>query len=147
MTHYSLPSLPTCSACSWSFVSMLNSWTQNCRKSQILRLLIEGVLTKAREICPRFNFVYKLQCFQPCLRRKKNVQGILVLHLAEISKEFLIFIDLKITETRFTVPFRARSLLLNINILFAVSVTHVHVNTLNYALIFYPFMNTVKPQV
>ena len=109
----------------------------------------EGVLTKAKaqEICPRFNFVYKLQCFQRCLRRKKNVQGFLVVHLLEISKEFLIFIDLKITETRFTVPFRARSLLLNINILFAVSVTHVDVNTLNYALIFYPFMNTVKPQV
>ena len=33
---------------------------------------------------------------------KKNVQGILVLHLVEISREFLIFIDLKITETRFT---------------------------------------------
>ena len=85
--------------------------------------------------------------FSAMFEAKKNVQGILVLHLAEISKEFLIFIDLKITETRFTVPFRARSLLLNINILFAVSVTHVHVNTLNYALIFYPFMNTVKPQV
>ena len=33
---------------------------------------------------------------------KKKVQRVLVLNLTEISKEFLIFIDLKITETKFT---------------------------------------------
>ena len=37
-THCSLPSFPFCSAGLWSFVSTLNSWTQNCPKSQILRL-------------------------------------------------------------------------------------------------------------
>ena len=37
ITYYSLPSLHLCCASSWSCVSALNSWTQNCRKSQILR--------------------------------------------------------------------------------------------------------------
>ena len=59
---------------------------------------------------PSFNFVYnKLQCFQRFLRRKKkHKEFILVLNLVEISKEFLSFIDLKITETRLTtiqIPF------------------------------------------
>ena len=75
MTHYSLPSLLLCSASSWSFVSALNSRTQNCRKSQILRLPKVPRLKhefQARYVImvimvnyiPRFNFVYKLQCFQ-----------------------------------------------------------------------------------
>ena len=53
---------------------------------------------------PRFNFVYKLQCFQGYLRRKINVYRVLVLNLVETSnsKEYLIFIDLKIPETRCT---------------------------------------------
>ena len=53
---------------------------------------------------PRFNFVYKLQCFQGYLRRKINVHQVLVLNLVETSnsKEYLIFIDLKIPETRCT---------------------------------------------
>ena len=52
---------------------------------------------------PRFNFVYKLQCFQGYLRRKINVHRVLVyLNLVETSKEYLIFIDLKIPETRCT---------------------------------------------
>ena len=53
---------------------------------------------------PRFNFVYKLQCFQGYLRRKIDVQRVLVLNLVETSnsKEYLIFIDLKIPETRCT---------------------------------------------
>ena len=52
---------------------------------------------------PPFNFVYELQCFQGFLRRKKNVQRVLVLNLVKISKDFLIFISilLKIAETRF----------------------------------------------
>ena len=32
-------------------------------------------------------------------------------------------------------------------ILFALCVPHVHVNTLNYAFLFYPVMNTVEPPV
>ena len=32
-------------------------------------------------------------------------------------------------------------------ILFAVCMPHVHVNTLSYVLLFYPFMNTVEPPV
>ena len=53
---------------------------------------------------PPFNFVYKLQCFQGYLRRKINVHQVLVLNLVETSnsKEYLIFIDLKIPETRCT---------------------------------------------
>ena len=39
---------------------------------------------------PPFNFVYELQCFQGFLRRKKNVQRVLVLNLVKISKDFLI---------------------------------------------------------
>ena len=52
---------------------------------------------------PRFNFVYKLQCFQGFSRRKKNVQRVLVLNLVEISQDLLIFISiyLKTTEPRF----------------------------------------------
>jgi len=51
---------------------------------------------------PRINFVYKLQCFQGFLRRKKKVQSFGI-KLVEISKDFLIFISilLKIVETRF----------------------------------------------
>ena len=49
---------------------------------------------------PRFNFVFKLQCFQGYLRQKINVHRVLVLNLVETSKEYLIFIDLKIPETR-----------------------------------------------
>ena len=54
---------------------------------------------------PCFNSVYKLQCFQGFLTPKKTVSvqtksfGI---KFVEISEDFLIFIDLKITETRFT---------------------------------------------
>ena len=53
---------------------------------------------------PRFNFVYKLQCFQGYLRRKIDVHRVLVLNLVETSnsEEYLIFIDLKIPETRCT---------------------------------------------
>ena len=53
---------------------------------------------------PSFNSVYNLQRFQAFLRPKKNVsvQRVLVLNLVEISEDFLIFIDLKITETKFT---------------------------------------------
>ena len=53
---------------------------------------------------PRFNFVYKLQCFQGYLRPKIKVHRVLVLILVETSnsKEYLIFIDLKIPETRST---------------------------------------------
>ena len=53
---------------------------------------------------PCFNFVYKLQCFQGYLRRKINVHRVLVLNLVETSnsEEYLIFIDLKIPETRCT---------------------------------------------
>ena len=57
---------------------------------------------------PRLNFVHKQQYFQGFLRQK-NVQRVLVLHLFEISKEFFIFIDLKITEltrlTNYSEPF------------------------------------------
>ena len=52
---------------------------------------------------PHFNFFYKLQCFQGYLRRKINVHRVLVLNLVETSKEYLIFIDLKIPETRCTI--------------------------------------------
>ena len=50
------------------------------------------------------------------------------------------FIDLKIIETRFT-TIQSPLLLLNKRILFTVSVPHLHVNTLNYVLVFYPVMN------
>ena len=62
----------------------------------------ECVPTKAR--VPSFNFVYnKLQCFQRFLRRKKRYKEFIsVLNLVEISKDFLCFIDLKITEIRLT---------------------------------------------
>ena len=59
---------------------------------------------------PRFNFVYLsynvfefILSFQGFLRRKneKNLQRVVILDLVEISKDFLIFIDLKISETRF----------------------------------------------
>ena len=54
---------------------------------------------------PCFNSFYKLQCFQGFLTPKKTVSvqtRVLVLNFVEISEDFLIFIDLKITETRFT---------------------------------------------
>ena len=50
---------------------------------------------------PPFNFFYKLQCFQGYFRQKINKHRVLVLNLVETSKEYLIFIDLKIPETRF----------------------------------------------
>ena len=34
--------------------------------------------------------------------RGKNIKKVLVLNVVEISKDFLIFVDLKITETKFT---------------------------------------------
>ena len=52
------------------------------------------------------------------------------------------FINLKIIETRFTtIQTESPLLLLNKRILFTVSVPHLHVNTLNYVLVFYPVMN------
>ena len=68
ITHSSLPSLPLCSAISWSFVSALKSWPQNCRKSQILRLPKPSLLKQefqARYVIMGnyilgFNFVCKL---------------------------------------------------------------------------------------
>ena len=63
MTHYGLTGLPLCSVSSWSFVSALNSWTPNCRKSQILRLP-----TVVR--CPDLR------------RKQKNEQNVLVLLLS-----------------------------------------------------------------
>ena len=79
----------------------------------------------------RFNFVYKLQCFQGFLRRKKSVQRVLVLNL------FFYFHIIK--NHWHKVWFRARfslSWYFWIDIFFAVCVSHVHVNTLNYALLF-----------
>ena len=112
----------------------------------------EGVPTKVPSIryvimvimvyIPRFNSVYKVQCFQGRVfeAKPKNIQIVFVLNLVEISKHFLIFISilLKITETRFdSGPF----CYFWSNILFAAYVPHVYVNTLNYALILYPVMN------
>ena len=53
-------------------------------------------------LVPRFKFVHKLQCFQGFLRLKKNVFRDLVVNLAEMSKDFLIFMSIffKITETK-----------------------------------------------
>ena len=59
---------------------------------------------------PLFNFVYSsynvfdfILSFQGFLRRKteKNLQRVVVLDMVEISKDFLVFINLKISETRF----------------------------------------------
>ena len=61
---------------------------------------------------PPFNFVYKLQCFQGYFRRKINKHRVLVLNLVETSKEYLIFIDLKILKPGL-LPFRDCLLLLN----------------------------------
>ena len=49
-TLLSLQCLTLCRASSWSFLSALNSWTQNCRKSQIFKLLTVSILIKARVI-------------------------------------------------------------------------------------------------
>ena len=70
-----------------SCLSTLNSWTQSCQKSQILRLPKVSRLKhefQARYVIiimviivnyiPRINFVYKLQCFQEFLRRKKSTK-------------------------------------------------------------------------
>ena len=54
-------------------------------------------------------------------------QRVLVLNFVEISEDFLIFIDLKITETRFTSASVFRS---EKKILSAVSMPHVHMHTL-----------------
>ena len=57
---------------------------------------------------PRFNLYTSNNVFKRFLRQK-NVQRVLVLNLFEISKEFFIFIDLKITEltrlTNYSEPF------------------------------------------
>ena len=67
--------------------------------------------------------------------KKKNAQRGLVLNLVKISKDFLIFISilLKTAETRFdSEPVSNFS----IKTFFGeVCVPHLHVNTLNYALI------------
>ena len=81
---------------------------------------------------PLSNFVYKLQCFQGFLRRKKkNVQRVLVWNL--------VFYFHIIKNHWNNVWFIARLLLswyFWIDILFAVCVSQVQVNTLNYALLF-----------
>ena len=77
--------------------------------------------------------------FSRIFEAKKKAQSFGI-ELVEISKDFLIFISilLKIVETRFdSEPVSY----FEINILFAVGLTHERVNTLNYALIFYPVMN------
>ena len=124
-----------CSASSGSFVCALNSWTQNCRKNQILRL------PKVSRL--KHESFHTLILFISCKHFKdywgeKTVQRLSVSNFVEISKDFLIFIDLKTAETTIQSPF---SCLLNKSVLFAVPVPQVHVNTLNYELIFYPVMN------
>ena len=45
------------------------------------------------EYIPQFHFVYKLQCVQGFLKRKKKcTRSFMVLNLVEISKDFFIFI-------------------------------------------------------
>ena len=84
------------------------------------------------EYIPRFHFVYKLQCVQGFLKRKKKcTRSFMVLNLVEISKDFFIFI---ITETRFDSEpicyFCARSL--------CATCAHEH-----FTVIFYPAMNNL----
>ena len=52
----------------------------------------------------RYALIGFLSCFifKDFSGKKKKVQRVLLLNLTEIPKEFLIFIDLKITETKFT---------------------------------------------
>ena len=131
MAHY------CCSASSGSFVCALNSWTQNCRKNQILRL------PKVSRL--KHESFHTLILFISCKNFKdywgeKTVQRVLVSNFVEISKDFLIFIDLKTAETNHS----EHVWLLNKSILLAVPVPQVHVNTLNYEHIFYPVMNISK---
>ena len=96
----------------------LERFSLDCRKGLVLVLLPFGWLVyllwfwfhDSQEktaltmvnYSPRVKFVYKIQCFHRFLRPKKKVQRVLVLNLFEISKEFIVFIELKIPETRFT---------------------------------------------
>ena len=147
MIHYSLPSLPLLSASAWSFVSALNFWTQNCRKSQILRLPKVSRLKHERYAHALILFVSR-NVFNDFWGKKKRTRnfGITFGWNFERVPYFHWF---KNHWNKVYYHSETVRLPLNINILFAVSVPHVHVNTLNYnyALIFYPFMNTVKPQV
>ena len=68
----------------------------------------------------------------------KKVQRVLVLNLVEISKDFLIYISIKITETRFDLE---PVFYFWIKVLFTVCMPHVYANTLNYALVFFPVMS------
>ena len=76
---------------------------------------------------PSVNSVYNLQRFQGFLRQKKNVsvQRVLVLNLVEISEDFLIFIDSKITETRFT-SFQPQFFALNKHFVSSICATCAH---------------------
>ena len=141
---YSLPSLPLYSASSWSFVSVLNFWTQNCQKSQILRLLKVSqlkhrfqpryaVMVIMVKYIPRFHFVYKLKCFQGFLRWKKKMYKEFWYKIW--LKFLMISLFLFITGTRFDSEpicyFCARSL--------CATCAHEHFKLCT--VIFYPVMN------
>ena len=133
---YSLPSLPLYSASSWSFVSVLNSWTQNCQKSQILRLLKVSqlkhrfqpryaVMVIMVKYIPRFHFFYKLKCFQGFLRWKKKCTRSFGIKFGWNFQWFPYFY-LSLEQGLIQSPF--------VTFVLAVCVPHVHMNTLNYAL-------------
>ena len=64
MTHYSLPGLPLCIVSSWSFVSALNSWTPNCRKSPILTLpKVSRLEAKTKNSTKRFGIIIIILLF------------------------------------------------------------------------------------
>ena len=81
---------------------------------------------------PRFNFVYKLQCFQRFLKRKKKTyKEFLVSHLVKISKELIPDFYWSKNHWNKVYDYSESICYFWINILFAVSVPQVHVNTLN----------------
>ena len=70
----------------------------------------------------------------------KNVQRVLVLNLFEISKEFFIFIDLKITELTRLTTIQRRLLLLNKHFVRSLLATRARQH-FRLCAHFYPVMN------
>ena len=89
---------------------------------------------------PRFDlYNYKQQCFQRFLKQK-NVLRVLVLNLFEISKEFFVFIDLKITELTRLTTIQSRLLLLNKYFVHSLLATRAR-QRFRLCAHFYPIMN------
>ena len=145
MTHYSLPSLPLCQLLKFCII-VLDSWTKLLGKSNFEGGLTIKNLTATQDLCNIMVITFHvLVLFISCkvsklgfLRRKINVQRVLVIWLKFLQSSLLILILKSLKQS--LPPFMACFLLLDKHFVFCHCTTCAHEH-FKLCAHFYPLRN------